>query len=110
MAGKFEIKKASKGQFVFNLKASNGQVILTSETYKSKAGAKNGISAVQTNSTKDSKYESRTSKNGKHYFVLKSGNNQIVGNSQMYVSAASMKNGINSVKKNGSTKVIDDAT
>jgi uncharacterized protein YegP (UPF0339 family) len=43
MAGKFELKKSKDGQFMFNLKASNGQVILTSELYKTKASAENGI-------------------------------------------------------------------
>lgn len=33
MAGKFEIKRASDGQFYFNLKARNGEIILTSERY-----------------------------------------------------------------------------
>ena len=39
MAGKYEIKKAKDGQFHFNLKASNGQIILSSEMYKAKNGA-----------------------------------------------------------------------
>ncbi len=47
MAGKFELKKTSNGQFRFNLKASNGQVIATSESYKTKASALNGIESVK---------------------------------------------------------------
>src|SRR5262245_60005223 len=53
MAGKFEIKKAKNGQFYFNLKASNGEIILTSEQYKAKASAKNGIDSVKSNSPHD---------------------------------------------------------
>lgn len=49
MAGKFELKKTSNGQFRFNLKASNGQVIATSESYKTKAAALNGIESVRKN-------------------------------------------------------------
>ena len=49
MAGKFELKKTSNGQFRFNLKASNGQVIATSESYKTKAAALNGIESVKKN-------------------------------------------------------------
>lgn len=49
MAGKFELKKTSDGQFRFNLKASNGQVIATSESYKTKAAALNGIESVKKN-------------------------------------------------------------
>lgn len=49
MAGKFELKKTSNGQFRFNLKASNGQVIATSESYKTRAAALNGIESVKKN-------------------------------------------------------------
>jgi uncharacterized protein YegP (UPF0339 family) len=49
MAGKFVLKKGSSGKFHFNLQASNGQVIATSEAYESKAAALNGIKSVQTN-------------------------------------------------------------
>ena len=49
MAGKFELKQLKNGQFLFNLKAGNGQIILTSEQYKAKAGALNGIESVRKN-------------------------------------------------------------
>ena len=49
MAAKFELKKAKSGQFHFNLKAGNGQIIATSEMYESKASALNGIESVRTN-------------------------------------------------------------
>jgi uncharacterized protein YegP (UPF0339 family) len=49
MAGKFELKTAKSGQFHFNLKAANGQVIATSEMYQTKASALNGIESVKNN-------------------------------------------------------------
>ena len=49
MAGKFELKQAKSGQFHFNLKAGNGEIIATSEMYESKASAKNGIESVRKN-------------------------------------------------------------
>ena len=49
MAGKFTLKKGSSGKFHFNLVASNGQVIATSEAYESKSAALNGIESVRTN-------------------------------------------------------------
>jgi uncharacterized protein len=49
MAGKFEIKKASNGEFFFNLLAGNGQIVLSSEMYKAKASAQNGIESVRKN-------------------------------------------------------------
>lgn len=49
MAGKFVVKKGSSGKFHFNLVATNGQVIATSEAYESKAAALNGIDSVKRN-------------------------------------------------------------
>jgi uncharacterized protein len=49
MAAKFELKQTAGGQFHFNLKAGNGEIIATSEMYESKASAKNGIESVRKN-------------------------------------------------------------
>ncbi len=49
MAGKFELWTDKGGQYRFNLKASNGQVIATSEGYSSKASALNGIESIRKN-------------------------------------------------------------
>jgi uncharacterized protein len=49
MAGKFEIKKDKRGEYRFHLKAGNGEIIATSEGYKTKASALNGIESVQKN-------------------------------------------------------------
>lgn len=110
MSAKYEIKKAKNGKIFFNLKASNGQIILTSQMYKDKSGAKNGIASVQKNSSNDDLYETKESAGGKSSFVLKAKNKQVIGNSQSYATASSMANGIASVKKNGATTVIDDST
>lgn len=108
MAGSFELKKAANGQFHFNLKAGNGEIILSSEMYESKDSARNGIASVQKNCPDDARYERSEASNGKHYFTLKAGNHQVIGNSQMYASAASRDAGIESVKANGSTTDIED--
>jgi uncharacterized protein YegP (UPF0339 family) len=49
MSGKFVLKKGDSGKFHFNLIASNGQVIATSQHYESKQSALHGIKSVQTN-------------------------------------------------------------
>jgi len=97
---KFEIKTRTNGEFQFNLKAGNGQIILTSEGYTTKAACLNGVASVKTNSQVDSRYDKLTSKNGKLYFNLKATNGQIIGTSEMYEAKASRDNGIASVKKN----------
>lgn len=49
MAGKFELYTDKGGHWRFNLKASNGQAIASSEGYNSKDAAKNGIESVRKN-------------------------------------------------------------
>jgi uncharacterized protein len=46
--GKFVIKQSDAG-FHFVLKAANGEVIATSQVYKSKESCKKGIESVKTN-------------------------------------------------------------
>lgn len=98
--GSFIIKKASDGQTYFNLKAGNGETILTSEMYKAKAGALGGIESVKKNAPDDARYERKVSTNGKHFFVLKAANHEVIGQSEMYSSEAARDNGIASVKSN----------
>ena len=100
MAGKFELKVAKNGKYHFNLLAGNGQIILSSEMYESKSAAENGIASIQKNAGDDGRYSRETSAKGDPYFKLKAGNNQIIGQSEMYSSTTSMENGIESVKKN----------
>ncbi|RXM41612.1 YegP family protein [Flavobacterium sp. YO64] len=108
--GKFVITKRTNGEFQFNLKAGNGQTILTSEGYTTKAACTNGIESVKTNSQDDGRYDRKESSNGKPYFNLKASNGQIIGSSEMYESAAARENGIESVKKNAPDAVVDDQT
>jgi Uncharacterized conserved protein len=98
--GKFEVSTRKNGELQFNLKASNGQVILTSEGYTTKAACLNGIESVKKNSLEDKRFDRLTAKNGKPYFNLKATNGQIIGTSEMYESEASREKGIASVKKN----------
>jgi uncharacterized protein YegP (UPF0339 family) len=110
MAGKFELKKSASGQFHFNLKAGNGQVILSSELYTSKGGAEGGIASVKTNAPLDGRYERKASSGGDPYFVLKAGNGETIGKSEMYSSTAAMENGIESVKTNAPGASVEDLT
>ncbi|MEB3753688.1 YegP family protein [Acinetobacter sp. MD2(2019)] len=110
MSGWYEISKATDGQYRFVLKAGNGEVVLTSELYKAKASALNGIESVQKNSPDDVHYARLTAKNGKAYFNLKAANHQIIGSSQMYSTEQGRDKGVESVKNNGITQIIKDLT
>jgi uncharacterized protein YegP (UPF0339 family) len=108
--GKFVITTRKNEEFQFSLKAGNGQIILSSEGYSSKAGCLNGIESVKTNSQDDSRFDRKTSAGGKPFFNLKAGNGQIIGSSELYESEASRDNGIASVKNNAPDAVVDDQT
>ena len=110
MAGKFVISKHSNGDFQFNLKAGNGQVILVSQGYADKGGCSNGIESVKKNATDDARFERKTSSNGKPFFNLLAGNGQVIGSSEMYESEASRDNGIASVKANAPDASVVDET
>jgi len=108
MAAKYHLKKASDGQFFFNLHASNGEIVLTSEHYAAKPSAMAGIESVRNNAQREGAFELKESTSGKHYFVLKATNGQVVGQGQMYGSRASAEHGIASVKRYAPDAGISD--
>ena len=110
MSGKFEVSKRSNGEFQFNLKAGNGQVILSSEGYSSKPNCLNGVESVRKNSQAEARYERKTASNGKFFFNLTATNGQIIGNSQMYADQAGRDSGIASVTSNAPSATLDDTT
>ena len=112
--GKFVIRTVPSG-IKFDLKATNGQVIATSEVYTTKAACKNGVASVQKNAPK-AKVEDQTAEGfeklthpqfemyvdtaGEYRFRLKATNGQVIAVSEGYVAKASCINGIESVQKN----------
>ena len=109
MGGRFHIKKSGE-QFVFSLRAANGEPILASERYAAKSGAQNGIQSVKTNAAIDARYERKSSKANQPYFVLKAANHEIIGTSEMYSSETARDHGIASVKAVAPTAdIVDDA-
>ncbi|UVJ42022.1 YegP family protein [Pseudomonas sp. LS1212] len=108
MAGWFELSYSTDGHVRFVLKAGNAETVLTSELYKSKSSAENGIASVQANCSSDDRFEKKESSNGKFYFNLKATNHQVIGTSQMYSSSQSRDAGISSVKANGTSKTVKD--
>ena len=106
--GIFEIRKLAHGQFNFTLKADNGEIILVSEMYKAKDSAINGIQSVKKNASLDVRYEKKLSAKSQPYFVLKAGNHEIIGVSEMYSSEGARDQGIAAVKANApEAKIVD---
>ena len=120
--GKFVIRKTKTG-IKFDLKASNGEVIATSEVYAAEDSCRKGIASVQKNAPiasvedqtkegfaveKHPKFEVYTDKAGEFRFRLKALNGQIIAVSEGYKALASCLNGIESVKKNAPDARIEE--
>lgn len=118
--GKFVIRTTATG-VKFDLKATNGQVIATSEVYTTEAACRNGIESVMKNAPaaavedqtaegyaeqKHPKFEIYADKAGEFRFRLKATNGQVIAVSEGYTTMASCVNGVESVKKNAADAEI----
>ncbi|MDA3892570.1 MAG: YegP family protein [Salinivirgaceae bacterium] len=108
--GKFEISTRTDGHFMFNLKASNGEIIMTSQGYTVKSSCQNGIESVKSNCSKKTMFTKEVAKDGSFYFNLTALNTQVIGTSQMYTSTQGRDNGIDSVRKNAPKAEVVDLT
>lgn len=107
---KFELYQTKAGKFRFRLTAKNGQVILTSQSYASKASAKSGIASVQKNAASEAQFTKDTAKNGQFYFNLIAANKQVVGTSEMYTTKAACTNGVKAVMRDAPNAGVEDKT
>ena len=121
--GKFVIRNTKTG-IKFDLKANNGEVIATSEVYKSEASCKKGIASVRRNAPvaavedqtvegfakeKHPKFEIYTDKAGEFRFRLKATNGQIIAVGEAYKAKKSCLGGVESVRKNAlSGKIVKE--
>ena len=109
MTGYYTLFQSAKsGEWYFNLKAGNHEIILQSEGYVAKSGAENGIASVQKNGGDEANYDLKESDKGNFWFLLKAANGQVIGKSEMYPSAAARKKGIESVKANAPTDAVKE--
>lgn len=118
--GKFVVKQTATG-YKFDLKAGNGEVILSSEVYKSEAACMKGVASVMKNSVgeiedltvepvetkKHPKFQIYLDKKGEYRFRLKATNGQVIGTGEGYKARAGVENGIASIKKNAPEAKIE---
>jgi len=98
---KFEVYQSGKSkEFRFRLKADNGQTILSSEGYTTKASCMNGIESVKKNSADPKRFAKTKTPANMFRFSITAANSQIIGTSQNYKSESGRDNGIESVKRN----------
>lgn len=107
---KYQIFQGNNGQFYFRLTASNGQNILSSQGYASKASCKNGIESVKNNGTSAERFEVKEAANGKFYFNLLAANKQVIGTSQMYANKHTCQGGIEAVQRVAAEAGVEDTT
>jgi uncharacterized protein len=106
---KFEIyQSGKKDEYRFRLKADNGQIILSSEGYTTKAACLNGIESVRKNAADPKRFNRTRTPANMHHFSIIAANSQIIGTSQNYKSESGCKNGIESVKKNAAKAEIKE--
>ncbi len=124
MSGKYMIKKTDTGT-KFDLKASNGEVILSSQVYASESSCMAGIASVRSNvasgsmsiedqtvegftQEKHPKFEIYLDKAGEYRFRMKARNGEIIGTSEGYKTKAGCKNGVESVVKNAPDAKVEE--
>ena len=121
--GRFSVRKSDAGAR-FNLVAGNGQVIGTSQTYKSDSCLRNGIESVRENAPiaevedqtvegyeelANPKFEVYLDKAGEFRFRLLAKNGQNILASEGYSGKDGCMNGIESVRKNApDAEVVDE--
>ncbi|QHS51458.1 YegP family protein [Edaphobacter sp. 12200R-103] len=110
MSARYELKAVPGHQFIFYLKAANGEVILASETYCSKTNALQAIESVRRSCTLDNRFERKRSSHSQPFFILRSADDEILGKSETYASEGAREKGIRSVMKNGPVASIRDLT
>jgi uncharacterized protein YegP (UPF0339 family) len=109
MAGKFEIFRDQGGGYRFRLKASNGQIILTSEGYTRKPSAISGIASVKRNARVDARFARKASAD-QFLFNLTATNGKVIGTTERYKTERACENGVQSVMKHAPEAATVDLT
>lgn len=97
-AGKFETFKGADGKYYFHLLAANGEKVLKSQAYTTKASATKGVESVKTNGAASKNYKILKATNGEYYFNLVAANGEIIGTSETYSTKSNATKGRDGVK------------
>ena len=118
--GKFVIRETNTG-WKFDLKATNGEVIATSEVYSTKAACLRGAQSVAKNAptvpcadlteggkAANPQFQLYRDRAGEYRFRLTARNGEVIAVSEGYKAKASCENGIASVRKNAEDAPIEE--
>jgi len=105
---KFQLfKSSSNNEYYYRLRATNGEIVLSGEGYKTRQSCLDGIASVKVNAPFDSRYD-RKDASYNYTFNLKAANGEIIGRSENYTTSAARENGIAAVKKDAPGAPIED--
>jgi uncharacterized protein YegP (UPF0339 family) len=106
----FQIFRGTNFQYYFRFKASNGEQILSSESYITKQSCQDGIASVKAHAPYDSNYR-RIDKPNDYRFNLIAKNNEIIArSSEGYTTSYNRDKAIEVVKKEAPTAPVYDLT
>jgi len=92
-AARYETFKGLDGKYYFHVRAVNGEIVLQSQAYTTRASATTGINSVQTNGINLARYAVLASADGQFYFNLKAANGQVIGHGEQYASKSNAERG-----------------
>jgi hypothetical protein len=95
--GRFEVFRGLDGKSYFHLRAKNGEIVLQSQGYSSRARATAGVKSVQTNGVLASRYTVLPAVDGRFYFLVKAANGQTIARSQLYATKSNADRGVETV-------------
>ena len=119
--GRFIIRKVKTG-YKFDLFAPNGEEILTSEVYSSRAACEKGIFSVQKNAPSapvedeteasgtmpNPKFQLYQDRSGRFRLRLRSRNGKTIAISDAYVTKSGCRDGIDSVKEYAAQAALEE--
>ena len=105
--GKWTIEIKREKEYIAQLLASNGEIMLNSEVYSTPEGAKNGVTTI-INGIKNGKFVVYNDKSGEYYFKLKSANNKLLCAGEIYKTKDGCLSALESVKRIAENSPIAD--
>ena len=106
--GKFVISKNTNGEFKYEFRTNNDEIIFEKSGYRNKAMCLNVIESIKNNSQDDSKFYRKRTTDNECYFNLKSANGKILGTSKTYANRATREDIIQFVKLTSVNAIIED--
>jgi Uncharacterized conserved protein len=103
---KFVIKTGKHHQFFFDLKADNGEVIITSDAFHTKAACNSGIEALKAVVRDDNKFERMKAATEHYYFIIKGANGKQIAKSVLFPTPAERNAAIKSIEAEAHDAVV----